>query len=66
MHNAPNYLPGSRQGLAMINGVVNRQSTMMAYNDVFSLVVPLLLLMLPVVFLLPRRGYQGPQNSILD
>jgi hypothetical protein len=39
---------------------------MMAYNDVFSLVVPILLLTLPVVFLLPRRGYQGPPHTIVD
>jgi hypothetical protein len=46
--------------------MVNRQATMMAYNDVFTMVVPLLLIIIPVVFFLPRRGYQGPQHTILD
>lgn len=63
-HDTLNYLPGSRQGLDMINAMVNRQSTMMAYNDVFSLVVPLLLIALPFVFLLPRRGYQGSEHFV--
>ena len=65
-HDALNKLPASRQGLDVINGMVNRQATMMAYNDVFLLIVPILLLILPVIFLLPRRGYQGPQDSLLD
>lgn len=46
--------------------MVNRQATMMAYNDVFSLVVPILLLILPLMVLLPRRGYQGPSHTIME
>ncbi len=65
-HDALNYLPVPGQGLDLINGMVNRQATMMAYNDVFTMVVPLLLIIIPVVFFLPRRGYQGPQHTILD
>jgi DHA2 family multidrug resistance protein len=54
---ALNSHPFSRQPLDLLNRIVNRQATMMAYNDVFSLVVPILLLIVPVVFLLPRHGY---------
>ncbi|MGO9060123.1 MAG: DHA2 family efflux MFS transporter permease subunit [Candidatus Binataceae bacterium] len=61
-----NSLPFSRQPLDLLNRIVNRQATMMAYNDVFSLVVPILLLIVPVVFLLPKRGYQGRQHTTLD
>ena len=63
---SPNSLPFSRQPLDLLNRMVNRQATMMAYNDVFSLIVPILLLIVPVVFLLPRHGYQGPQHTTLD
>jgi MFS transporter, DHA2 family, multidrug resistance protein len=55
-HDTLNAMPFSRQPLGMLNNIVNRQATMMAYNDVFSLVVPILLLILPLVFLLPRHG----------
>src|SRR5579875_26796 len=69
-HNALGYIPGSRESMGLINGIVNHQATMMAYNDVFSLVVPLLLITLPVIMLLPRRGYQGsyggPEHSMMD
>jgi len=65
-HDALNYLPGPRQSLDLLSQLVNRQATMMAYNDVFSLVVPILLLILPVVLLLPRRGYQGPPYTITE
>jgi MFS transporter, DHA2 family, multidrug resistance protein len=61
-----NRMPGPHQALGLINGAVNRQATMMAYNDVFTLVVPLLLIILPVVLLLPRHGYQGPQHSVFE
>jgi DHA2 family multidrug resistance protein len=66
MHDALNHLPRSRQSLDMFNVMLNRQATMMAYNDVFSLVVPMLLIILPIVLLLPRRGYQGPQHTMLE
>jgi MFS transporter, DHA2 family, multidrug resistance protein len=63
---ALNSRPFSRQPLDLLNRIVNRQATMMAYNDVFSLVVPVLLLIMPVVLLLPGRGYQGSQHTIPD
>jgi DHA2 family multidrug resistance protein len=65
-YGSPDYISGSRQSLDLINATVNRQATMMAYNDVFSLVVPLLLITIPVVLLLPWRGYQGPQHSVME
>lgn len=43
--------------LAMLNGVVNRHATIMAYNDVFYMVVPVLLASMLLLFLLPRQGY---------
>jgi len=48
--------PGQRRDLAMLNTIVNRQSTMMAYNDCFWLVVPMFLVALPLLLLLPREG----------
>ena len=40
---------------SMINGLVNRQAAMMAYNDTSLLLGFLFLLSIPLVFLLPRR-----------
>jgi len=48
--------PGQRRDLAMFNGLINRQSTMMAYNDCFWMVVPMFIIALPLLFLLPRKG----------
>ncbi|MGH7780322.1 MAG: hypothetical protein ACREQR_10895, partial [Candidatus Binataceae bacterium] len=48
--------PGQRRDIAMLNSLINGQSTMMAYNDCFWLMVPLLLTSLPLILLLPRRG----------
>src|SRR5208282_4343653 len=47
---------GQRRDLAMVNAEINRQSTMMAYNDCFWLLVPMFLLALPLIFLLPKEG----------
>ncbi len=65
-HDAFNPLPAPRQGLDMINAILNRQASMMAYNDVFFLVMLIVILVLPVVLLLPRRGYQGPRHTIVE
>jgi DHA2 family multidrug resistance protein len=48
--------PGQRRDLAMVNALINRQATMMAYNDSFWLVVPMFLIVLPLLFLLPKEG----------
>lgn len=48
--------PGQRRDLAMLNSMINRQSTMMAYNDCFWIVVPMFLVVLPLLFLLPKEG----------
>ena len=42
--------------LAMFNGILNRQATMMAYNDTYTLLARLFLFSLPLTLLLPRRG----------
>jgi hypothetical protein len=42
--------------LAMANGILNRQSTMMAYDDAFTLLFWLFALTIPLTILLPRRG----------
>jgi DHA2 family multidrug resistance protein len=51
-------------GLAMVNAQINRQATMMAYNDGFFLMVPMFLLSLPLLLLLPRHGL--PQDGSGD
>ncbi len=46
----------NRRSLAMVDAVVNRQSTMMAYNDCFALMVAMFVLATPLLLLLPRHG----------
>jgi DHA2 family multidrug resistance protein len=55
--------PGQRRDLAMLNSIVNRQSTMMAYNDCFWLVVPMFLVVLPLLLLLPKEGVPPGSES---
>lgn len=53
--------PSQRRDMAMLNSIINGQSTMMAYNDCFWLMVPMLLATIPLLLLLPRRGV--PEDS---
>jgi MFS transporter, DHA2 family, multidrug resistance protein len=53
MHFGYNSAATSYRSLAMVNGLVNRQSTMMAYNDVNWLVAVMALAVLPFVLMLP-------------
>jgi MFS transporter, DHA2 family, multidrug resistance protein len=45
-----------KNDLAIVNGIVTRQSTMMAYEDTFILLFWLFILALPLTLLLPRKG----------
>ncbi len=49
------------RALAMMNELLNRQATMMAYNDANYLSVMLALVTLPLVLLLPRSGLAEAQ-----
>ena len=51
------------RSLALVNGLVNRQSTMMAYNDVNWLVAMMALAVLPFVLLLPRKAPDHASDS---
>ena len=59
-------------GLAMINGEVTRQAAMVAYVDVFKLMLLMTLACLPFIFLLrkgasiPGGGVQQPAAAALD
>ncbi|HUA33269.1 MAG TPA: DHA2 family efflux MFS transporter permease subunit [Candidatus Binataceae bacterium] len=48
--------PGRRADLVMMNNIVSRQSTMMAYNDCFWLMVLMLAVIMPFLYLLPKEG----------
>lgn len=54
--------PGQRRDLAMFNQIINRQATMMAYNDCFWLTALILAAVLPFLFLLPKSGV--PQDEV--
>jgi MFS transporter, DHA2 family, multidrug resistance protein len=49
--------------LAMINGILNRQSTLMAYNDTYTLLSWFFILAIPLALLLPRRGIPLEQSA---
>jgi MFS transporter, DHA2 family, multidrug resistance protein len=42
--------------LAMVNGIINRASTMMAYDDTYRLLAALFIIAMPLSLLLPSRG----------
>ena len=56
MHFGFNSAATSGRSLAMVNALVDRQSTMMSYNDVNWLVAVMTLLVLPFVLMLPARA----------
>jgi MFS transporter, DHA2 family, multidrug resistance protein len=43
--------------LSLISNMINRNATIMAYNDCFYVLVPVLMLSMFLLFLLPKRGY---------
>jgi len=43
--------------------MINRHATIMAYNDCFYVLVPVLLLSLLLLFLLPKQGYV-PESGV--
>ncbi len=49
--------------LSLINGMINRNATIMAYNDCFYVLVPVLLVSLALLFLLPKHGYVAEQAA---
>jgi DHA2 family multidrug resistance protein len=49
----------SNQAYAVVFGMVERQATIMSFNDVFWLLTLLFLLMLPLVFLMRKPSHQG-------
>lgn len=52
--------------LALMRGVLNRQSTMMAYNDVWRLLVFLFIFALPLTLFLPRHGIPAEQQALRE
>jgi MFS transporter, DHA2 family, multidrug resistance protein len=48
--------------LEMVNSVLNRQSSMMAYDDTFRLLFWLFILALPLIVLLPKRGIPAGES----
>ncbi|MFZ0679970.1 DHA2 family efflux MFS transporter permease subunit [Candidatus Binatus sp.] len=51
-----NSVTWRKRDIAIVNGVLNRQSTMMAYNDVFTLLSWFFVFALPLILLLPKEG----------
>jgi DHA2 family multidrug resistance protein len=58
--------PARRSDLAMLNQIVNRQATMMAYNDSFWLMAVMLVAVLPFLFLLPKTGVPPEAEAVVD
>lgn len=51
------------RNLMMINQVLNRQATLMAYNDTYILLAVLFVLALPLTLLLPKRGVPAETDA---
>jgi MFS transporter, DHA2 family, multidrug resistance protein len=58
--------PSRRSDLAMIDQIVNRQSTMMSYNDSFWLMAVMLVAVLPFLFLFPNTGVPQETEAIVE
>jgi DHA2 family multidrug resistance protein len=52
--------------LALVRGILNRQSTMMAYNDVWRLLASLFIFALPLTLLLPRHGIPAEERALRE
>src|SRR5579862_6788626 len=50
--------------LGLINNMVNHNAAIMAYNDCFYALVPVLLASLLLLFLLPKRGYVPDSDTV--
>ncbi len=61
MHHGMDATQAQRSSSKMLEGLLNRHATMMAYNDTLSLItvliLPALLLVLLLVLLLPNRVF---------
>jgi MFS transporter, DHA2 family, multidrug resistance protein len=52
--------------LALVRGALNRQATMMAYNDVWTLLACLFIFALPLTLFLPRHGIPAEQQAVRE
>jgi MFS transporter, DHA2 family, multidrug resistance protein len=50
--------------LSVINNMINHNAAIMAYNDCFYALVPVLLASLLLLFLLPKRGYVPDSETV--
>jgi MFS transporter, DHA2 family, multidrug resistance protein len=58
--------PSGRSDLAMFDQILNRQATMMAYNDCFWLMAVMLIAVLPFLFLLPKTGVPQEAEAVVE
>ncbi len=54
---------GQRHGMAMIYGLVQRQSMMLSFNDIYKMLAVLMLLMIPSFFFLQRDRRNLPAHA---
>ncbi len=54
---------GQRHGMAMIYGLVQRQSMMLSFNDIYKMLAVLILLMIPSFFFLQRDRRNLPAHA---
>jgi len=57
MHYGYNSAGIGGRDLGLISNMINRNATIMAYNDCFFALVPVLAVSILLLFLLPKRGY---------
>jgi hypothetical protein len=50
--------------LALVRGILKRQATMMAYNDIWMLLARMFIFVLPLTLVLPRHGIPPEQEAV--
>ena len=52
--------------LALFDGLISRQATVLAYNHIFELVALMFAVVAPLLFLLPRSGHSNGEKVIME
>jgi MFS transporter, DHA2 family, multidrug resistance protein len=55
-----------QRALALLESLVSRQATVLAYNHIFELVAMMFAIVLPLLFLLPRSGKTSTETVIME
>jgi DHA2 family multidrug resistance protein len=52
--------------LALLESLISRQATVLAYNHIFELVAIMFAVVIPLIFLIPRSGHTEGADVMMD